>query len=177
MVYESFRQNGNSPQLFTHTALPSIKNVCRESLIMLTLGNIVLLSQLHPVWDWDQNLRATDFPSFRMVERASIYWSSGFPPILQPCLNIWAVWSWAASDFSWGKCVWAHKLFAFSWTHAVRRRVLFFPAVLDPSRAFGRQWRAEKDLGQSSVGTSVFGALTQGSWWHSGAMCFSCVRK
>lgn len=39
---------------------------------MLALGNIVLLSQLHPVWDWDQNLGATDFPSFRMVVCASV---------------------------------------------------------------------------------------------------------
>jgi len=60
------------PTFFTHTALPSINNVHGESLITLILGNIVLLSELHPVWDWDQNLRATDFPSFRMVERASV---------------------------------------------------------------------------------------------------------
>lgn len=59
MVCESLRQNGNSPQLFTRPALPSINNVYGESLIMLTLGNVVLLSQLRPVWDRDQNLRVS----------------------------------------------------------------------------------------------------------------------
>lgn len=28
---------------------------------MLTLGNIVLLSQLHPEWDWDQTLEPQTF--------------------------------------------------------------------------------------------------------------------
>lgn len=157
-------------------ALPSINNIYGESLIMLTLGNIVLLSQLHPVWDWDQNLRATDFPSLRMVEHASIYWISGFPPILQLRLNIWEVWSWEA-------------LWLFEHTSSLRFCAcmlwdaeccpLLFSAVLrlDPSRASGRQWKDEMDLGQSSVGTSGFGVLTSRELVALDAMCSISVRK
>lgn len=161
MVCKSFRQNGNSPQLFTHMALPSINNVCGESLIMLTLENIVVLSQPHPAWDWDQNLRATDFPPFRMVERASLGAQTSHP------FTTLSQHTGGLKLGSLGEC-WRLSTHALCLLVDMLRDTeccpLFFSAVLglDPSRASGRQRRVEMDLGQSSLGSSGFGTLTSG---------------
>lgn len=89
---------------------------------MLTLGNIVLLSQLRPVWDGDQNLGAADFPSFGTCIRL---WVPSLPthsPTFSPHMG-------GLTPGTRGSVgVGVHQLFACSWAPAARRRVL--PAVL-----------------------------------------------
>lgn len=138
---------------------------------MLTLGNIVLLSQLHPVWDWDQNLRAANFPAFGMVDCAFACWCSGLPPVLQPCVHM--VWSWAAQGRE-GLITQALGLSMDTGceTQGAASMLLWIQAeFLEGPEGLRGTW------GGAVLEIQGLGHWPQGSWWHSGAMCFSSIRK
>lgn len=133
---------------------------------MLPLGSFVLLSQLHPAWDWDQNLRATDFPSSGGVECVSGWGNLGVPPVPQACPSE----KWAALGTQLPALL-GCLLGGTEHCPLPSSAVL----GLSPSRASRKQPGTEKDQRKNSCGALGCGALTAGQL--VAVRCSSSIRK